>query len=191
MKLDFNFRCQIQLDLHVERRSIKWTLGCMTCVRHSRNLRSTTILSKCSAYTPFLVYPVYLKLRHHGALPLWRHGGLRLHLVGGHWNVLRTLILFVSGAGGWKKVTRVMLNLYADYLHIYSTALDWKACTWLRDFLSILPKVADRWMGAGFPPLAALKREISKPCKPFRPTLYTSDLFTKNMFKVTQYKLSI
>ena len=32
-----------------------------------------------------------------------------------------------------------------------------------------------RQMGDGFSPLAALEREISKPCKPFSPSLYRAD----------------
>ena len=40
-------------------------------------------------------------------------------------------------------------------------------------FHPTFPKMADRQRGAGLSPLAALVREISKTCKPFRPTQTT------------------
>ena len=41
-----------------------------------------------------------------------------------------------------------------------------KYCTWLCEFPLIFPKLADRQRVAGLTPLAALKQEISKTCKP-------------------------
>ena len=49
-----------------------------------------------------------------------------------------------------------------------SSGLDYKACTWLRDFLPIFPKIAVRQTVGGH----GAAEGNSKPCKPFSPTQY-------------------
>ena len=48
----------------------------------------------------------------------------------------------------------------------WNTGLDYKACTWLRDFLPIFPKIAVRQTVGG----RGAADGNSKPCKPFSPT---------------------
>ena len=65
------------------------------------------------------------------------------------------------------KVTIVVLSSSSKESNQIYTELDWKACTWLRDFLPIFVEMADRQTAAGLTPLAVLWREISNTCKPF------------------------
>ena len=48
----------------------------------------------------------------------------------------------------------------------YYTGLDYKAFTWLQDFLQIFPKIAVRQSLGG----CGAAEGNSKPCKPFSPT---------------------
>ena len=50
----------------------------------------------------------------------------------------------------------------------HCTGLDFKACTWLRDFLPIFPKIAVRQTVGG----RGVAEGNSKLCKPFSPTQY-------------------
>ena len=48
----------------------------------------------------------------------------------------------------------------------FSTGLDYKACTWSRDYLPIVPKIAVRQTVGG---CGAAEGNL-KPCRPFSPT---------------------
>ena len=58
-----------------------------------------------------------------------------------------------------------MVLLYVRY---WPTGLDFKACTWLSDFLPIFPKIAVRQTVGG----RGAVEGNSRPCKPFSPTQY-------------------
>ena len=59
-------------------------------------------------------------------------------------------------------------TLRKPYL-LVGTGLDYKSCTWLRDFLPIFPKIAVRQTVGG----RGAAEGNSKPCKPFSPTQYS------------------
>ena len=62
---------------------------------------------------------------------------------------------------------------WVPILHVLGKTLRF-VCGW--EFSTqMFQKMADRQRGAGLSPLAALEREISKMCKPFRPTQYVSE----------------
>ena len=62
--------------------------------------------------------------------------------------------IFFWGVGMSKEVSNV---------NKWNTGLDYKACTWLRDFLPIFPKIAVRQTVVG----RGAAEGNSKPCKPF------------------------
>ena len=65
----------------------------------------------------------------------------------------------------WWKVSGSWQNYFWKY---FSTGLDFKAFTWLRDFLRIFPKIAVRQTVG----VCGAAEGNSKPCKPFSPTQY-------------------
>ena len=69
---------------------------------------------------------------------------------------------------GVSEIFFMFLNV-KNFLAVNYTGLDFKACTWLRVFLPIFPKIAVRQTVGD----CGAAEGNSKPCKPFSPTQYT------------------
>ena len=68
---------------------------------------------------------------------------------------------------GVSEIFFMFLNV-KNFLAVNYTGLDFKACTWLRVFLPIFPKIAVRQTVGD----CGAAEGNSKPCKPFSPTQY-------------------